>query len=129
MAMEDETTQPPSKRLRCDTRAPGTPCEDASPAAAAAEQKRRRTFHHNNEDRGHLSATTGPRYHEKPPEGWLNGGAQRCATTGPARDSVTWTPAVYPGSGPSTPEVTPLLPALFLILGTLWLQCSSSCSV
>jgi hypothetical protein len=28
----------------------------------------------------------------------------------------------YPGSGPSTPEVTPLLPALFLILSTRWLQ-------
>jgi hypothetical protein len=46
---------------------------------------------------------------------------------GPARDCVTRTPAVYPGSGPSTLEVTPLLPALFLILSTLWLQGSSSC--
>jgi hypothetical protein len=26
---------------------------------------------------------------------------------------------VYPGSGPSTPEVTPLLPALFLIIFTV----------
>jgi hypothetical protein len=27
--------------------------------------------------------------------------------------------SVYPGSGPSTPEVTPLLPALFLIIFTV----------
>jgi hypothetical protein len=33
----------------------------------------------------------------------------------------------YPGSGPSTPEVKPLLPACFL-LALPWLQCSSSCS-
>jgi hypothetical protein len=38
---------------------------------------------------------------------------------GPARDCVTRTPAVYPGLGPSTPEVTPLLPALFLIILTV----------
>jgi hypothetical protein len=38
---------------------------------------------------------------------------------GLARDCVTRTPAVYPGSGPSTPEVTPLLPALFLIICTV----------
>jgi hypothetical protein len=38
---------------------------------------------------------------------------------GPARDCVTRTPAVYPGSGPSTPEVTPLLPSLFLIILTV----------
>jgi hypothetical protein len=35
---------------------------------------------------------------------------------------VTRTPAIYPGSGPSNPEVTPLLPTLFLILITWWLQ-------
>jgi hypothetical protein len=29
--------------------------------------------------------------------------------------------SVYPGSGPSTPEVTPLLPALLFILTTRWL--------
>jgi hypothetical protein len=34
----------------------------------------------------------------------------------------------YPGSGPSTPEVTPLLPVCFL-LSSQWLQRSSSCSV
>jgi hypothetical protein len=34
----------------------------------------------------------------------------------------------YPGSGPSTPEVTPLLPACFL-LSSQWLQRSPSCSV
>jgi hypothetical protein len=33
----------------------------------------------------------------------------------------------YPGSGPSTPEVKPLLPACFL-LSSQWLQRSSSCS-
>jgi hypothetical protein len=33
----------------------------------------------------------------------------------------------YPGSGPSTLEVKPLLPACFL-LASQWLQCSSSCS-
>jgi hypothetical protein len=38
---------------------------------------------------------------------------------GPARDCVTGTPAVYPGSGPSTLEITPLLPALFLIICTM----------
>jgi hypothetical protein len=32
----------------------------------------------------------------------------------------------YPGSGPSTSEVKPLLPACFL-LALQWLQCSSSC--
>jgi hypothetical protein len=33
----------------------------------------------------------------------------------------------YPGLGPSTREVKPLLPACFL-LASQWLQCSSSCS-
>jgi hypothetical protein len=38
---------------------------------------------------------------------------------GPARDCVNGDTLVYPGSGPSTPEVTPLLPALFLIISTV----------
>jgi hypothetical protein len=35
---------------------------------------------------------------------------------GPARDCAKRDTSVYPGSRPSTPEVTPLLPALFLII-------------
>jgi hypothetical protein len=38
---------------------------------------------------------------------------------GPARDCANRDTSVYPGSGPSTPEVTPLLPALFLIISTV----------
>jgi hypothetical protein len=34
---------------------------------------------------------------------------------GPTRDCANRDTSVYPGSGPSTPEVKPLLPALFLI--------------
>jgi hypothetical protein len=35
---------------------------------------------------------------------------------GPARDCVNRDTSVYPGSGPSKPEVKPLLPALFRII-------------
>jgi hypothetical protein len=35
---------------------------------------------------------------------------------GPARDCANGDTSVYPVSGPSTPEVTPLLLALFLII-------------
>jgi hypothetical protein len=38
---------------------------------------------------------------------------------GPARDCANRDTSVCPGSGPSTPEVTPLLPALFLIISTV----------
>jgi hypothetical protein len=38
---------------------------------------------------------------------------------GPARDCANRDTSVYPGSEPSTPEVTPLLPALFLIISTV----------
>jgi hypothetical protein len=38
---------------------------------------------------------------------------------GPARDCSNRDTSVYPGSGPSTPEVTPQLPALFLIISTV----------
>jgi hypothetical protein len=38
---------------------------------------------------------------------------------GPARDYANGDTSVYPGSGPSTPEVTPLFPALFLIISTV----------
>jgi hypothetical protein len=38
---------------------------------------------------------------------------------GPARDCANRDTSVYPGSGPSTLEVTPLLPALFLIILTV----------
>jgi hypothetical protein len=37
--------------------------------------------------------------------------------------------STYPGSGPSSPEVKPLHPALFFITITRWLQCSFSCVV
>jgi hypothetical protein len=60
--------------------------------------------------------------------GWLNKGARRCATMGPARDCANRDTSVYLGSGPSTPEVKPLLPACF-VLSQQWLQCSSSYSV
>jgi hypothetical protein len=46
---------------------------------------------------------------------WLNEGARRCATMGPARDCANRDTSVYPGSGPSTPEVKPLLPACFVL--------------
>jgi hypothetical protein len=51
--------------------------------------------------------------------GWLNEGARRCATMGPARDCANRDTSVYPGSGPSTSEVKPLLPALFCIISTM----------
>jgi hypothetical protein len=38
---------------------------------------------------------------------------------GPARDYANRDTSVYPGSEPSTPEVTPLLSALFLIISTV----------
>jgi hypothetical protein len=38
---------------------------------------------------------------------------------GPARDCANRDTSVYPGSGPSTPEVKPLLPALFRIILTV----------
>jgi hypothetical protein len=38
-----------------------------------------------------------------------------------------WRHLGYPGLGPSTPEIKPLLPVCFL-LALQWLQCSSSCS-
>jgi hypothetical protein len=38
---------------------------------------------------------------------------------GPARDCANRDTSVYPGSGPSTPEVKPLLPALFRIISTV----------
>jgi hypothetical protein len=38
---------------------------------------------------------------------------------GPARDCANRDTSVYPGSGPSTPEVTPLLPALLSIISTV----------
>jgi hypothetical protein len=38
---------------------------------------------------------------------------------GPPRDCANRDTSVYPGSGPSTSEVTPLLPALFLIISTV----------
>jgi hypothetical protein len=60
--------------------------------------------------------------------GWLNEGARRCATMGLARDCANRDTSIYPGSGPSTPEVKPLLPACF-VLSRQWLQRSSSCSV
>jgi hypothetical protein len=60
--------------------------------------------------------------------GWLNKGARRCATMGPARDCANRDTLVYPGSGPSTPEVKPLLPACF-VLSQQWLQCTLSCLV
>jgi hypothetical protein len=37
-------------------------------------------------------------------------------TMGPARDCANRDTSVYPGSGPSTPEVTPLVPALLSII-------------
>jgi hypothetical protein len=37
----------------------------------------------------------------------------------PARDCANRDTSVYPGLGPSTPEVTPLLPALFLIISAV----------
>jgi hypothetical protein len=40
-------------------------------------------------------------------------------TMGPARDCANRDTSVYPGSGPSTPEVTPLLPALLSIIFTV----------
>jgi hypothetical protein len=47
--------------------------------------------------------------------GWLNEGARRCATMGPAQDCANRDNSVYPGSRPSTPEVKPLLPACFVL--------------
>jgi hypothetical protein len=38
---------------------------------------------------------------------------------GPARDCANRDTSIYPGSGPSTPEVTPLLPALLSIIFTV----------
>jgi hypothetical protein len=38
---------------------------------------------------------------------------------GPARDCANRDTSVYPGSGLSTPEVTPLLPALLSIIFTV----------
>jgi hypothetical protein len=38
---------------------------------------------------------------------------------GPARDCANRDTSVYPGSGPSTLEVTPLLPALLSIISTV----------
>jgi hypothetical protein len=38
---------------------------------------------------------------------------------GLTRDYANRDTSVYPGSGPSMPEVTPLLPALFLIISTV----------
>jgi hypothetical protein len=38
---------------------------------------------------------------------------------GPAWDCANRDTSVYPGSGPSTPEVKPLLPALFRIISTV----------
>jgi hypothetical protein len=60
--------------------------------------------------------------------GWLNEGDRWCATMGPTRDCANRDTSVYPGSGPSTPEVKPLLPACF-VLSRQWLQRFSSCSV
>jgi hypothetical protein len=51
--------------------------------------------------------------------GWFNERVRRCATMDPARDCANRDTSVYPGSGPSTPEVKPLLPALFCIISTV----------
>jgi hypothetical protein len=40
-------------------------------------------------------------------------------TMGLARDCANRDTSIYPGSGPSTPEVTPLLPALLSIIFTV----------
>jgi hypothetical protein len=40
-----------------------------------------------------------------------------------------WQHITYPGSGPSSPEVKPLRPALVFITSTWWLQRSLSCLV
>jgi hypothetical protein len=40
-------------------------------------------------------------------------------TMGPAQDCANRDTSVYPGSGTSTPEVTPLLPALLSIILTM----------
>jgi hypothetical protein len=38
---------------------------------------------------------------------------------GPAQDCANRDTSVYPGSGPSTPEVKPLLSAMFRIISTV----------